>query len=603
MPPEVSLTLGITVGGIALFIWNRLPVEVVGLLIMVALIGTGLLTPATGLSGFANEATIAVALMLALSIGLLRTGAIDLVGRWVTTLAGKGEGRLLTVVVLLVLPTSAFLNNTAVVAILVPTILGITRQLGSHASRVLMPLSFASQMGGTLTLIGTSTNLLVAGLVLDLGEERIRLFDVTPPALLLAAVGVIYLLTVGRWLTPRREPEPDLLKQYELREYLTGLIVEPGSRLAGRSLAESRFGEEYGLNVIIIERGGVQTGAAGSSVIREGDLLLVQGKIADIAQIEEVEGLRIAGSPPTLERPLRTEEAEGANDRTDWTLAEIMVPPRSHLTGRTLKELGFRTRYGVNALALQRHGHAIPDKPGRTPLEVGDILLVQGPTERVKALHDGHELALLGAVEVPAKRRRKLRLAVAIMAGVVALPALGIAPIVVSALAGVILMVLTGCMTPQEVYDEMDWSVIVLLGAILPLGLAMQQTGTAQLLASGLLDVTERWGPHGVLAAFYLLSVGLTAMISNAAAAAVLTPMALATALALGVSPLPFFIGVMFGASNSYVTPIGYQTNLFVYGAGGYRFSDFARVGGPLTILTIAAATYIIPLFFPFDAP
>lgn len=600
---EVAVVLAITAAALVLFVWNRLAVEVVGLVVLVALLTTGLITRDVALSGFANEATVTVALMLALSIGLLRTGAIDGVGRWIGRLAGKSEGRLLLVVILLVIPTSALLNNTAVVAILVPTIIALTREAGTHASRILMPLSFASQMGGTLTLIGTSTNLLVAGLVLDLGGERIRLFDMTLPALLLAGVGVVYLLTVGRWLTPSREPEADLLKQYELRDYLTGLVVEPGSRLSGSSLAESRFGEEYGLNVIMVEREGMRIRPSGSTVLRDGDLLLVQGKIPDIAQIEDTEGLSISGStPPLTSAPSADAEAEQGGQSDDWALAEIMVPPRSHLAGRTLKELTFRTRFGVSALALQRHGHVVPDRPGRTPLQVGDILLVQGTMESIRALHDGHELSVLGSIEVPAKRRQKRRLAVGIMAGVVLLPALNLTPIVVSALAGVTLMLLTGCMKAQEVYEELDWSVIILLGAILPLGIAMQDTGASQLLAGGMLTMTESLGPRGVLAAFYVLTIGLTAMISNAAAAAVLTPMAVATGAALGVSPLPFVIAVMFGASNSYVTPIGYQTNLFVYGAGGYKFSDFARVGGPLTILTTIAATYIIPLFFPFDA-
>ncbi|MEX2570945.1 MAG: SLC13 family permease [Gemmatimonadota bacterium] len=600
---EAIFTLVVVAGTVGLFLWRRLRVEEVGLIVMAVLIVTGMVTLQEGLSGFANEATVTVALMLVLSIGLLRTGAIDLVGRWVGRLADGSESRLLVVVVLLVVPVSAFLNNTAVVAILLPTVLGLSRDMGAAPSRVLMPLSFASQMGGTLTLIGTSTNLLVAGLVLELGFERIRLFDVTPPALALTGAGILYLLTVGRWLTPTREPEGDLLKQYELREYLTGLIVEPGSRLAGRSLAEARFGEEYGLNVVRVERSDDRIRyPRGSTVLHEGDLLLVQGKIPDIAQIEGVEGLRNAGESPAIPPVDAVENAATPRRERTPTLAEVMVPPHSHLTGRTLKGIGFRARFGASALAIQRHGHAIEEELGQIPLETGDILLVQGPPEVLQELHDGRELSLLAPVEVPAKRRRKRRIAVAIMSGVVVLPALGLAPILVSALLGVILMLLSGCVTPNEVYDEIDWSVIVLLGSILPLGIAMQANGAADLLASSLLRLTEGMGPHGVLAAFYILAVVLTAVISNAAAAVVLAPMAMASASVLTLSPLPFVIAVMFGASNSYVTPIGYQTNLFIYGPGGYRFSDFLRVGGPLTILSIVVATYVIPLFFPFSA-
>jgi di/tricarboxylate transporter len=411
---------------------------------------------------------------------------------------------------------------------------------------------------------------------------------------------VLYLLTVGRWLMPRREPQSDLLERYELREYLSGLVVEPGSRLVGSSLADARFGEEYGLNVVLVEREGARIRyPTGSTVLHAEDLLLVQGKVSDIAHIEEVEGLRIAGAPPAL-APGLPAEAAGGNPVGTAGLAEVIVPPRSHLIGRTLKEIRFRARFGASVLATQRHGHAIHEEIGRIRLEAGDILLVQGPPQAMQAMHEGRELALLGPVQVPAKRRRKRRLAVSIMAGVVVLPALNVVPILVSALIGAILMLLTRCVTLDEVYEEMDWSVLILLGSILPLGIAMQSSGAAELLAAGLLQLTEAWGAHGTLAAFFVLTVLFTAVISNVAAAVVLTPMAAASAVGLGVSPLPFVIAVMIAASNSYITPIGYQTNLFVYGPGGYRFGDFVRVGAPLSVLSVAVATFVIPFFFPF---
>jgi di/tricarboxylate transporter len=594
LPPRVVLTLAITVLAIALFLWNRLRVEVVGLIVMALLMVTGLVTPAQGLSGFASEATVTVALMLVLATGLLRTGTVDLIGRWVGRLAGRSEGRLLSVVVLLVVPASAILNNTAVVAILLPTTLGLARQIGASPSRLLMPLSFASQLGGTLTLIGTSTNLLVAGLVLDLGMERIRLFDITPAALVLAALGAAYLLTVGRWLTPRRSSGDDLLERYELREYLSSLVVEPGSRLAGRSLAESRFAEDHGLQVVAVERAGARLpNPTGSTVVHARDLLLVQGKIRDIAQVEQTEGLRITGAT-------RGDDTAPTGEALERGLAEVMVPRRSRLIGRSLTDVNFRARFDASVLAIQRHGRAIRDRIGRVRLEAGDILLVQASGPAIRQLHGRRSLMLLGAVAIPARRRHKMRVAVAIMAGVVVLPALGVTTIVLSALLGTVAMLLTGCLTPDEAYEDMDWSVLVLLGSILPLGIAMQTSGAAELVARGVLRLTEPLGAHGTLAAFYLLTTLLTAVISNAAAAVVLTPMAVATGAALGVSPLPFVIAVMFAASNSFITPIGYQTNVFIYGPGGYRFTDFARVGGPLTLLMLVAAAWVIPYFFPF---
>ncbi|MDQ3556208.1 MAG: SLC13 family permease [Gemmatimonadota bacterium] len=601
MTPEILLTLAVSAGTLALFLWNRLRADVVGLIVMATLMVLGLVTPREGISGFANEATITVAAMFILSAGLVRTGAIDLMGRWVARLAGQSELRLLVVTIALVIPLSAFVNNTPVVVVMIPMVLGLTRTMGVRPSRLFMPISFASQMGGTLTLIGTSTNLLVAGLVLELGLERIRLFDITPPALVLTAFGVAYLLTVGRWLTPVRDAGGgDLLASYELRDYLTALVVERQSPVAGRSLRESRFGEEHGLQVVAIEREGVRLPRPrGGTVVRVGDLLLVRGKSSDIAHIEEVGHLRIAGVNPDL--PVDGAPGEGSGDQERPTrLAELIVPPRSPVVGHTLRGLNFRGRYRLPVLGIQRHGEPLQERLRDVALTPGDVLLVQGSDEELRQLHQGGELALLGALELPAKRTRKLGRAVAILVVVVLLAALEVTPILVSAILGVIAMFLTRCLTPDEAYRDIDWMVLVLLGSIIPLGIAMQNTGTAQLVATQLVRVAEPLGLFGVLAAFYLLTSVLTEMISNNAAAVVLTPIAVATGVGLGVSPMPFVVAVMFAASNSFMTPIGYQTNTFIYGPGGYRFSDFVRVGAPLNLLLVAVATWAIPVFFPF---
>ena len=594
---DILLTLGVALGALALFVWNRLRMDVVGLIVMASLMLLGLVTPQEGISGFANEATVTVAAMFILSAGLLRTGAIDVLGRWVARLAGKSEVRLLVVACLLVVPMSAFINNTPVVVVMIPLMLGLTRDLGMSPSRFFMPISFASQMGGTLTLIGTSTNLLVAGLVLELGLDRIRLFDITAPAMALTVVGLLYLFTVGRWLTPVRESAADVLDRYEIREYLSVLIVEDDSSIAGQTLRESRFGEIHGLEVVGIERQGQRIPMPGAeTVVEPGDALIVHGKLPDLARIEEVDHLRFAGSAAGLES---TDDEEGA-EKAPSPLAELIVPPRSPVVGRTLRQLAFRGRYGVPVLAIQRHGVALHDRIRDVALETGDVLLVQGSPRQLREIHRTGQLALLGPVELPAKRIRKIKFSVPILVGVVLLAASGVTPILVSALLGVIAMFLTGCLKPEEAYREVDWMVIVLLGTLIPLGIAMQHTGAAEFLAVRLLRVTSPLGLLGVLAAVYLLTSILTELISNNAAAVVLTPIAVATGIGLGVSPLPFVIAVMFAASNSFLTPIGYQTNTFVFGPGGYRFSDFFRVGAPLSVILLVAAVIVIPLFFPF---
>ena len=596
---EIGLTLGVVVVALALFLWNRLRLDVVALLVLALLVILGLVTPEESIQGFANEATITVALMLVLSAGLLKTGFVDVLGGRIARLAGGSELRLLALILAVVVPLSAFINNTAAVAILLPMIIGLTRDMGIPPSRMLMPLSYSGQLGGTLTLIGTSTNLLVAGLIIDLGVERIRLFDITPPALILVLVGITYILTVGRRLVPDRESSQELLETYELHEYLTALVVRDDSPMTGRTLEESDFGKKQGLRVLRIDRDGEVVKEPGPDTeVRAGDMLLVEGSIPHIADLRRRHGVELSG----LRDEAGAVGAQASEPRPpgEEKLAEVMLPPRSPLVGTTLKEAHFGQQWSLDVMAILRHGHPLQKPLSDVELESGDILLVSGRPKDLRAAHESEQVALVQALDVPEKRRSKLKFAIPILLGVVLLPALGITRIMVSALLGVVAMFLTGCLTPEEAYEEMDWMVVILLGAILPLGIAMQNTGAAEYVAAGVLDLTRPLGPHGVLAAFFLLTVSLTSVISNNGAAVVLTPIAVAAAAAMGLSPLPFVVAVMFGASNAFMTPIGYQTNVFVYAPGGYRFSDFTRVGGPLVLLITVVATLVIPIFFPF---
>jgi di/tricarboxylate transporter len=617
MTGQILLTIAITIGALGLFVWDRIRADVVGIIVMTVLILSGLVTINEGLSGFANEAMVTVAAMFVLSAGLVRTGGIDLLGKWVARLAGKSEFRLLLVSIAIVVPLSAFINNTPVVVVMIPLVLGLSRKIGARSSKLLMPISFASQLGGSLTLIGTSTNLLVAGLVLEMGMERIGLFQVTPAALVLTVIGVAYLLTFGRWLAPVRVASADLISAYDLREYSSVLIVQPESPVVGLSIGDVRFASEYGFQILAIDRKGHRIDTPGpSTILHADDSLVVRGKVQDLAKVEEIMHLKIATPEegpewgPTIEG-----EAEGIAENGELPvapesgvevsggrphLAEVMVPPRSRVVGRTIRELNFRSSFGVPVLGMERHGTPIVTRMRDVQLAPGDLLLVRGDAPALNRIHERRDLALLGPLEIPARRLGKLRIAVFILAVVVTLAALNIVPILVSALGGVIAMFLTGCVTPDEAYEEVDWMVLVLLGSIIPLGIAMQNTGTAEFIASQLLQLTSPMGLFGTLAAFYLLTSLLTEMISNNAAAILLTPIAIASAGALGADPLPFVVAVMIAASNSFMTPIGYQTNTFVYGPGGYRFGDFFRVGAPLNLILILTATFVIPHFFPF---
>ncbi|MDZ7781296.1 MAG: SLC13 family permease [Gemmatimonadota bacterium] len=593
--PDILITAAITLGALVLFVLDRLPIEVVGLMVMVALVLTGVVTPAEGVSGFASEAIVTIAAMFVLSAALVRTGGVDVLGRFISKLAGDSEFRLLAMSLAVVVPASAFVNNTPVVVVMVPVLLGLARERGVPASRLFMPMSFASQMGGTLTLIGTSTNLLVAGLVLDLGLPRIELFDITPPALVLTALGVLYLLTVGRKLVPDRDGEEDLEERYELGEYLSGLEVGEESDLAGRSLEESGLREKHGLDVLAIERDEERIFLPDGFVeIREGDRLVVRGKITGIADAESGAGLRISGTGSTFSSP------ELDADEGESRYSELLVPPRSRVVGASLEELRFRGRYGVPVVGIRRHGEAVHEPMRSVSLHAGDILLVRATPRDLERIRDVGDLALLGPLDLPPRRKHKLPHSVAVILTVVLLAALGVTTILVAALAGVVAVFLAGCLTPEEAYEDIDWKPLVLLGSILPLGIAMQQTGAAELSAAHFLTLTRTLGPTGVLVAFYVFTSLLTELISNAASAVVLTPLAVAMGQSLDVSPMPFVVAVILAASNSFITPVGYQTNTFIFGPGGYRFSDFLRVGGPLSLLFAAAAGFVIPAFFPF---
>jgi di/tricarboxylate transporter len=595
LTPDMLITIAITVAAIVLFVLDRLPIEVVGLMVMVALMLTGVVTPAEGVSGFASEAILTIAAMFVLSAALVRTGGVDVLGRWISELSGDSGFRLLVVSIAVVVPASAVVNNTPVVVVMVPVLLGLAHARDIPASRLLMPVSFASQMGGTLTLVGTSTNLLVAGLVLDLGLPRIRLFDVTAPGLVFMVIGVGYLLTVGRWLVPDRDGERDMDERYELGEYLSGLEVGSESVLVGQTLAESDLRRKHELDVLAIERGDERILLPESvQIIEEGDRLVVRGRIARIDDAQESVGLRISGAGPHLSSS-DLEEAEGPA-----RYSEVLVPPRSRVVGHSLEELRFRGSYGVPVVGIRRHGAAVHEPMRSVTLQAGDILLVRATSDDLRRIRATGDLALLGPLDLPPRRKRKLPVAATIMAAVVLSAAVGLTTIMVAAMAGVVAVFVSGCLTPEEAYEDVDWQPLVLLGSLLPLGIAMQGTGTAELGAARFLELVSGLGPTGILIAFYLLTSIVTEIISNAATAVVLTPLAVALGQSLGLSPMPFVIAVLFAASNSFMTPVGYQTNTFIYGPGGYRFTDFLRLGGPLGLMFAVASGFVIPFFFPF---
>jgi di/tricarboxylate transporter len=588
---EIILVLSILAGAVACFATERLPVDLVALLVLSALLVSRILTPQEAISGFSNTATVTVAAMFVLSAGLARTGVVNLLGQRLAAFGRLGFLPTLIALMLLIGVVSAFINNTAAVAIFLPIVLGLARDTGISPSKLLIPLSFASMFGGVCTLIGTSTNILVSSIAEQHGLAPFGMFELSRLGLVLFAAGALYLLTAGVRLIPDRRAGADLTQSYGMGDYLTEILVLPGSSAVGRSLRDSPLVRDLDMDVLEIQRDGRPLAAGAETVLEAGDLLRVRGDVEKIRRAEEQKGIVLKSGLKWREEDLHSAET---------SLLEVLVAPGSTLEGKTLKETGFRQIYGGTALAIRHRGELMRERLGTTQLRSGDVLLVEVRRDRIEALKRVQDFVIVSEIGLDEPRREKLPLALVIVAATVAAATLGLLPIVGSAILGSVLLVLTRCLTLEEAYQAIEWRVIFLLGGILPLGLALESTGGARLLSSLLVDTVGVWGPVAMVSVFYLLTSLLTEAMSNNATAALLAPIAISAAAALDVDPRPFLVAVTFAASASFMTPVGYQTNTLIYGPGHYRFADFLRVGTPLNLLFWLIATLLIPRFWSF---
>ncbi|KFL37537.1 hypothetical protein N788_09120 [Arenimonas donghaensis DSM 18148 = HO3-R19] len=592
MEMDAILTLLVLLGAVTLFVTEKLPVDVVAMLVLASLLVLGLVSPVEALSGFSSEATITVAAMFVLSAGLAHTGALASLAR----LFGRVKNGFLFMLLLMLIvgPISAFVNNTAAVAVLLPLVLAASSANKQSPSQILIPMSYAAQMGGVCTLIGTSTNLLVNSLAKDLGHPGFGLFDFAPVGLITMAVGFVYLMLMRRWLLPSHPPAA-ITEAYELGKYIAELRVMPDSPLIGKSVGQSQLGEKHSVYVLELMRGEEKHWSPRGEELREGDVLLVRGDLEKIKSLKE--GSKLEFLP---EFKLQDSQFSGEDGEQSQVLVEVMVAPGSRLVNHTLEQLDFKWTYNATVLAVHRRGEVLREKIKDVNLNVGDVLLVMCPKAELNVLRANNNLIVLnerGEVSLP---KRKAWLAIGIMVAAITAAALGWLPIVASAILGGIALVATRCIGNDQAYQAIDWRVIVLLGGVLPLGIAMQKSGLAQ----GIADFSVNWvggfGPLAVLAAVYLLTALLTELMSNNAAAVLITPIAFTTAVSMDVSPTPFLVAVLFAASTSFATPVGYQTNTMVYNAGNYRFVDFMKMGIPLNLLFWGMAVYLIPKFFPF---
>ena len=577
---------------VVLFATERLSVDLVALLVMASLLVFGIITPDEGISGFSNKATVTVAAMFVISAGLFKTGAVTYLGKITTLVFKKSYWLGLVTVMVSVGFFSAFINNTPVVAIFIPILLGVAAEIKASSSKLLMPMSFASMFGGVCTLIGSSTNILVSSIAEEKGQPAFSMFEIAPLGTIMFVIGTIYMLSIGIRLIPDRRTEGDLIESFNLQEYIAEIVLLKTSTSAGQEIKNAPLVRDIDLAIMDIQRGDeIVSLPPPDFVLQVGDVLRVRCDLEKLKRIQTREGV--------LFKPQfkwHDEDVETAVTK----LVEAVVAPSSNLINKSLEELQFRDTFGANVLALRHRGKLMRDKIADTKLNAGDALLMEVKTDRLKQLRNTSSFVIISEIEQETYRRSKLIPAILIVIGVILTATLGIMPIVASAVVGSILMVLIGCLTMEEAYQAIEWRIVFLLAGILTLGIALENTGAARLISSTIVSTVGIWGLVALVSAFYLLTSFLTEVMSNNATAALLAPIAIATAESLQVSPRPFLVAVMFAASASFMTPVGYQTNTLIYGSGQYKFSDFLRVGTPLNIIFWIMATLLIPYFWEF---
>jgi di/tricarboxylate transporter len=591
----VFILLGLT---LASFVWEKIPPDVTAVTLFAVLLVTGLLPHDNAFAVFANPAPVTIGAMFILSAALVKCGVVDRISAFVERAGSMPYPIVILLMVALVATLSAFVNNTPVVVVFLPVVLGLARRMKLAPSKLLIPLSYAAILGGACTLVGTSTNLIVNGIAVSHGEASIGLFELAKLGLPVALIGGTYLALVGKRVLPVREMLTDILTDEEKREYLTEAFVQPDSLLIGKTLNESGLKANRGVRVLEIVRHGVALRIdPKTTTLESGDRLFLSCRPKGIAAARSVEGLDLVSD---LQLGLEQIAAH------EGSLVEAVVLPQSELVGRTVRGVNFRQRFRLVAIALHRKGRNVREAIETLPIEPGDVLLMMGTDEAIDALRGSNDLVLFDRARTPTKSPTgQIATVLGVIAGVIGCSAVGLLPIEIAAVVGVVILMVSRVLSSKEAYAAVEWNLIFLILGMLGMGMALETTGAAGLLATGLVNAITALGAGAsqavlALAIIYLTTMVLTEILSNAAIAAIMAPIALRVAAELGVDPRPFVVTVMFAASAAFSTPIGYQTNTYVYGVGGYRFTDFFKIGLPLNLMCFTMAVIFVPRIWPF---
>ena len=596
------LLLGLTIGS---FIWEKVSSDVTAILAFSVVLLAATLFPGAQLPQipdliqvFSNPAPLTIGAMFIISSALNKSGSIDALSNVLNRFKHLGYKRMTILLVFTVGFASAFINNTPVVVMLLPVMLSLAKSMSLSASKLLIPLSYASIFGGTCTLLGTSTNILASGMIENQGLPPLGMFEITAIGVPLLLCGAVYLATMGKRLLPNRETLMSILSEQERKEFITEVFVKEGSPMIGKTIKDSDWYRKHGFRVMEIIRSGVALGEnANLTPLRRGDRLVLSARPSGIARAQEISGLHL---DPEGDVGLSTISAhEGA-------MVEAILAPNSSLIGKTLSDINFRQRYRMLVLAIHRHGRNVRDRITTLQLELGDTLLLMGSEQAIENLHNGEDLILLDRPPVPGKQmRRKAPIVIGILLSVILASTFNWMPIAAATVIGVGLIFLTGCLKPKEGYASIEWSLLFLIYGMLGMGMTLEVTGATDWIVGSAWQfiewtVAEPWRPMVSLLVIYLITSLFTEVLSNNATVVIMIPMGISIAQQLGVDTRPFIIAVCIASSASFATPIGYQTNTYVYSVGGYRFSDFFKIGIPLNLLYMVASMLIIPHIWPF---